>query len=123
MFSHGVRWTEGPAANALSLEGEIGVFQADSLHASIVEWMDRETPMSDVQVDCSKLSDLDSAALQVLVAWQQQLAGIGGSLRLINCPDSIRQKVLFAGFSNELFTTDCEAPRHAKTPTNQEAAR
>lgn len=45
----------------------------------------------EAQVDCSKLTQVDSAAVAVLLAWQRDAAGRGQSLAIVGVPAQLAE--------------------------------
>jgi anti-anti-sigma factor len=91
------RLTDPPAVR---LQGNVGTAEAADLHRQALATL---TPDREVVVDCSELAYLGGAALQVLLAWQRDLAARSRRLILADVGPAVQATLRLAGSSSLLL--------------------
>jgi anti-anti-sigma factor len=94
------RLTDHPAVR---LQGNVGTAEAADLHRQALATL--TTPDREVVVDCSELAYLGGAALQVLLAWQRDLAARSRRLILADVGPAVQATIRLAGSASLLPTT------------------
>lgn len=84
----------------LKVEGRIDTITAKEFEAKAKSILE-EKPSS-IIIDCGDLAYVSSSGLRVFLILQKGISAIGGTLRLINMKDAIKQIFKITGFSTFL---------------------
>jgi anti-anti-sigma factor len=83
----------------LKLEGDLSVFQSAELHRTAMQLLEQGR---DVAVDCTDVSSLDCAAVQVLLALREGLAAQGKALEFTVLSPATREALVLSGLLQAL---------------------
>jgi len=90
---------EGQPPLALTLRGDLTVFDAEALHETALALLPSG---ADVVVTCQDLVHFDAAVLQVLLVLQRELRSRGRSLRLAGVSRAMGELLELAGVKDSL---------------------
>ena len=93
------RIDEGPAATVLRPSGELDINSRDDLHAMIVDALG---PASQVVVDLTDVTFIDSEALGALIDGYNRAVAAGAGFRVVNARPAVA-RVLNVSGAQELF--------------------
>jgi phospholipid transport system transporter-binding protein len=86
---HTVQVTQA-APDRLTLTGALTFHTARSAYETGLHALQAGQPNTPWQVDCSGVTESDSAGLAVLIEWLAAAVRLGRTLRFVNLPDGIR---------------------------------
>ncbi|MEM7762599.1 MAG: STAS domain-containing protein [Pseudomonadota bacterium] len=89
----------------MTLAGELTIKTVESLQADFVAQIEKETP---TVVDASDVSSIDTAALQLLVAFANEHVNQGGSLQWQGVSDTLQEQATRLGL-HQILDFDAEA--------------
>jgi len=90
---------EDKGRQQLKLAGDVTVFHAAELHQASLGLVQHD---ADVDVHCQEVQSIDCAAIQVLLALQEAMAGRGRAIRLLNPSAELRETLVLAGLAGPL---------------------
>ena len=70
-----------PAVEALSLDGELNIYRANDVKAALVAALEAPEPIT---IDVSKVTEIDSAGIQLLLAAKKGALAKEKTLRFVN---------------------------------------
>lgn len=74
--------------NRIALEGEVSIFTADEIHDRLLAVL---FDGQEVEVDISRVSEIDGAGLQLIVAARHQAFALDKTLRFIKPSEAVLQ--------------------------------
>ncbi len=87
----------------LSVSGELDTLAADAFKDSLKPLFDRSSEGLAVDVDLSDLNYIASKGLRVFLMFQQEITSHGGSVKVVNATDTVREVFDLTGFSKIFF--------------------
>jgi anti-anti-sigma factor len=81
----------------VAVEGELGIFTAAAVREQL---LDSLAAGADVEVDLSRVAEIDSAGVQLMLAAHKEAAAQGKRLRFVACSPAVREIVALCGLAD-----------------------
>jgi anti-anti-sigma factor len=81
----------------MALEGELGIFTAAATRERLLDALASAT---DVEIDLSRITEIDSAGVQLMLAAHKEAAALGKRLRFVDCSPVVHDVVALCGLGD-----------------------
>lgn len=95
--------TEKDGRILLNVSGELDTLAAASFQEDVEPLMKRSSEGLNVEVDLSELNYIASKGLRVFLMFHQEITSHGGSVKVTNVTDTVKEVFELTGFSKIFF--------------------
>jgi anti-anti-sigma factor len=102
-------------APRLALAGELTIQTAADRRATLLAALEAATtsPATEIELDLSEVSELDTAGLQVLLVAQREAAALGRTLRVVGAGSPVTDVLAIAHLTTELTPAGVAVPKES----------